>query len=323
VPPASRSAESMNSGSYEGAVSPQISPSRSPASRSRDPFHPAPHIHVRTWHTLWSSIWTSLCFLLQTEVHVYAFAVAVNILISFFPFLVAMILLCRSAFHWQGGVDVIIQTVNNYFPEGFGVNFRGYLIDASYQRFSWLSVFLLLFTANGIFTPLEVALNRIWGVKENRSFLRNQVIGLALIFVCGVLVLASVSATTINVPLLTAKVGASHSRGVIKEVAFRVVAVPMTMLMIFLIYWRLPNARIPIRRLIPAAITVALLLEGAKYLNILTWPWLRTKLRSEVPPFVQSISIVLWAFFATLIILAGAEWSARVKLENVEDEAAP
>jgi membrane protein len=313
----------MNSGSYEGAVSTQTAPSRSPAGRSRDPFHPAPHIHLRTWHTLWSSIWTSLCFLLQTEVHVYAFAVAVNILISFFPFLVAMILLCRSAFHWQGGVDVIIQTVNNYFPEGFGVNFRGYLIDASYQRFSWLSVFLLLFTANGIFTPLEVALNRIWGVKENRSFLRNQVIGLALIFVCGVLVLASVSATTINFPLLAAKVGASHSRGVIKEVAFRVVAVPMTMLMIFLIYWRLPNARIPIRRLIPAAITVALLLEGAKYLNILTWPWLRTKLRSEVPPFVQSISIVLWAFFATLIILAGAEWSARVELENVEDEAAP
>ena len=68
-----------------------------------------------------------MCFLLQTEVHVYSFAVAVNVLISFFPFLVAMIILCRSVFHWQAGVDVIIQTVNNYFPEGFGVNFRGYL----------------------------------------------------------------------------------------------------------------------------------------------------------------------------------------------------
>jgi uncharacterized BrkB/YihY/UPF0761 family membrane protein len=314
----------MDYGSSEGGVSSQTPPSRSPVGRSGDPFHPAPHIHVRTWHALWSSVWTSICFLLQTEVHVYAFAVAVNILISFFPFLVAIILLCRSAFHWQGGVDVIIQTVNNYFPEGFGVNFRGYLLDASYQRFSWMSVFLLLFTANGIFTPLEVALNRIWGVRENRSFFRNQVIGLALIFVCGVLVLASVSATTTDVPLLmAAKVGASHSRALIKEVAFRVVAVPMTMLMIFLIYWRLPNARIPIRRLIPAAVIVALLLEGAKYLNILTWPWLRAKLRSEVPPFVQSISIVLWAFFATLIILAGAEWSARVKLENVEDEVGP
>jgi hypothetical protein len=151
------------------------------AVREKDAFHPGPHVYIRSWRALWRSLWTSLCFLLQTEVHVYSFAVAVNVLISFFPFLVAMIILCRSVFHWQAGVNLIIQTVNNYFPEGFGVNFRGYLMAASYHKFSWLSVFLLLFTANGIFTPLEVALNRIWRIKRNRSFLRNQAIGLGLI----------------------------------------------------------------------------------------------------------------------------------------------
>jgi hypothetical protein len=49
------------------------------------------------------------------------------------------------------------------------------------QKFSWLSVFLLLFTANGIFVPL-----------------RNQIISLGLIFGCGMLVLANVSITTVN-----------------------------------------------------------------------------------------------------------------------------
>jgi membrane protein len=268
---------------------------------SADPFHPAPPIHVRSWRALRSTIWTSFAFLVQTEVHVYSFAVAANVLISFFPFLVAVIILCRSVFHWKAGVDIIVRTVTDYFPEGFGVDFRGYLLTASYRKFSWLSVLLLLFTANGIFTPLEVALNRIWRVKQNRSFWRNQAIGLGLIFVCGVLVLASVSASAVN-----------------RSLEIRLVALPMTMLMIFLIYWRLPNARIPVRRVLPAAAVVAGLLEGSKYLIILTWPWLRAKLLNEVPPFVQSISIILWAFSATLILLAGAEWSARVKLENLD-----
>jgi hypothetical protein len=60
---------------------------------------------------------------------------------------------------------------------------------------------------------------------------------------------------------------------------------------------------------------VGALLEVSKYINIWTWPWLRAKLRSEVPPFVQSTSIVLWAFVATMIILAGAEASSRAVID--------
>ena len=71
---------------------------------------------MRSLGALGSSVWASLCFLLQTEAHVYAFAVAANVLISFFPFLVAMIILCRSVFHWRAGVEIILQTVVDYFP---------------------------------------------------------------------------------------------------------------------------------------------------------------------------------------------------------------
>jgi membrane protein len=286
--------------------------------KSSDPFHPGHKIRVRSLQALGSSIWTSLCFLLQTEAHVYAFAVAANVLITFFPFLVAMIILCRSVFHWPAGVEIILQTVVDYFPESFGVNFRSYLLTASNHKFSWLSVLLLLFTANGIFTPLEVALNRIWGVKQNRSFVRNQVIGLGLIFICGVLVLISVSATAVSVQSLSSALGSSHYAAVRQSLGFHLVALPVTVLMIFLIYWLLPNTKIPVRRLIPASMAVAVLLQVSEYLNILTWPWLSAKLRADVPPFVQSISIVLWSFCATLILLGGAEWSARVKLEVPE-----
>ena len=288
----------------------------SPAPSGNDSLHPGSLTRVRTRPALRHGIWLSLRFLLQTEVHVYSFAVAANILISFFPFLVAMILLCRYVLHWQPAVDIIFQTLNTYFPEGFGVNFKGYLMGV--HKFSWLSVFLLLFTANGIFTPLEVALNRIWRVKENRSLLRNQVVGLGLIFACGVLVLTSICVTTVNIRFLTSTFGASRFNAVLPTIALKVTALPITMLMIFLIYWLLPNAKIPVKRLIPVSAAVAVLLEISKWINIITWPYLRAKLLNEVPPFVQSISIILWSFIGTMILLAGAEWSARVVVEKLE-----
>jgi uncharacterized BrkB/YihY/UPF0761 family membrane protein len=288
----------------------------SPAPSGNDSFHPGSLTRVRTRPALWHGVWLSLRFLLQTEVHVYSFAVAANILISFFPFLVAMILLCRYVLHWQAAVDVIFQTLNTYFPEGFGVNFKGYLMGV--HKFSWLSVFLLLFTANGIFTPLEVALNRIWRVKENRSLLRNQVVSLGLIFACGALVLTSICVTTVNVRFLTSTFGASRFNAVLQTIALKVTALPITMLMIFLIYWLLPNAKIPVKRLIPVSAAVGVLLEISKWINIVTWPYLRAKLLNEVPPFVQSISIILWSFIGTMILLVGAEWSARVVVEKLE-----
>lgn len=264
------------------------------------------------------AIWRTLRFLFQTEVHVYSFAVAVNVLLTFFPFLVCMVILCQDVLHWRAAVQVILHAVNDYFPSDFGVDFQGYLRQsASSRKFSWLSVILLLFTSNGIFVPLEVALNRIWRVKQNRSFLRNQAISLGLIFACGALVLTSICVTTLNVQFLTQHFGASHLGAVRQAVIFKITAIPVSMLLIFLVYWLLPNARIPVRRLIPASVIVGALLEVSKYINVWTWPWLRAKLRNEVPPFVQSTTIVLWAFIATMIILAGAEASARVEDEEL------
>jgi uncharacterized BrkB/YihY/UPF0761 family membrane protein len=310
-------------------IQPPVAPASNPTRpiyvdlRGKDPLRPIAHIRVASWRALGKSLITSLRFLMQTEVHVYAFAVAVNILISFYPFLVAMILICRRVFHWQAAIDMIIQTVSGYFPGDFGFNVGAYLRPASWQKnYSWLSVALLFFTANGIFTPLEVAFNRIWAVKKNRNIVWNQIISLGLIFLCGALVLASVCFTTatLKTQVLDSTFGSGQFVSVLQSVLLHIVALPVTMLLIFLIYWLLPNAKIPVGRLLPSAAAVAILLQISEYLNLLTWPWLRDKLRADVPPFVQSISIVFWAFIATLIILAGAEWAARVKLDTTTED---
>jgi uncharacterized BrkB/YihY/UPF0761 family membrane protein len=281
-------------------------------------------MRVRSLRALWKSIRPTVSFLMETQVHVYAFAVAANVLISFFPFLVVMIVTCRAVFHWEAAVNAIFFAVTDYFPSTFNATPMTTLLDWAARRqhgVTWFSLLLLLFTANGIFEPLEVALNRVWHVNRNRSFLRNQALGLGLVFLCGALTLASTCAAAVDLQFLRSYLGKGTLAGGLGLISFKIVAIPLLMFMIFLIYWILPNRRIPIRRIIPAAAIVGALLEVLKYVNLLTWPWLRAKLEIEVPPFVQSISIILWAFCAAMLILAGAEWSARVQILETEESS--
>ncbi len=178
--------------------------------------------------------------------------------------------------------------------------------------FQALSVFLLLFTANGVFEPMEVALNRVFGFKQNRSFLRNQLVSLGLIFACGSLALASATLTAFNRDHITQLFGVSGVAATsLTTVFFKLAAIPMVIVMLLLVYWRLPNGRVKLDGLVPAAVVVGLLLEGLKYVMWALWPWLRIKLKHEYGPFINSVTIILWSFFATMLVLAGAEWASR------------
>jgi uncharacterized BrkB/YihY/UPF0761 family membrane protein len=88
-------------------------------------------------------------------------------------------------------------------------------------------------------------------------------------------------------------------------------AVPVSILMLLLIYWLLPNRRTSPRNLIAVSIMVGIALEGMKYINLLIWPYLHAKLANEYGPFVNSVTIILWSFVAAMVVLAGAEWAAR------------
>jgi uncharacterized BrkB/YihY/UPF0761 family membrane protein len=92
---------------------------------------------------------------------------------------------------------------------------------------------------------------------------------------------------------------------------FKLAAVPLTSLILFLIYRYLPNGRPPLSRVITAAIGVGLLLEGLKYLNVLIWPWLDARIQREYGVFRYSATILFLSFLASMLVLAGAEWSAR------------
>ncbi len=238
---------------------------------------------------------------MQTEVHVYAFSVAANVLLSFYPFLIVLMSLSRLIFNEQTTIGAIQLALRDYFPDSF-TNFlytKGQHENLPPHKSTEIaSIILLLFTANGIFEPLEVALNRVWGIPTNRSFFRNQLVSLGLILACGTLAMLSMVFTGLN-----------HSA--LPALFFKLAAVPMATLVLFLIYYFLPNGKPPIDRVIAAAIGVGVLLEGLKYANKLVWPWFQKKLESEYRVFQYSVALIFLGFLASMLVLAGAEWAAR------------
>src|SRR5258708_27786836 len=120
--------------------------------------------------------------------------------------------------------------------------------------FQITSVVLLLFTANGVFEPLEVALNRAWGVTRNRSYLKNQLLSFFLILLCGGLVLGSLLLTAGSDNYVRTGFGLGAFPAWISVVIFRVAATAVTIAALFLTYWILPNCPGPARTIFPVAV---------------------------------------------------------------------
>src|SRR5258708_23832051 len=101
-------------------------------------------------------------YLLRTEVHTFAFSVAANALLSFFPFVLLMMMLIRRVFHSPVMYEVVVQLLRDYLPAGqeFVIRNLNALVGAR-NRAQVVSLVILLLTSSGIFMPLEVALNRI------------------------------------------------------------------------------------------------------------------------------------------------------------------
>jgi len=254
---------------------------------------------------------------MQTEVHVYAFSVAANALLSFFPFLIVTMSVSRMVFSEQAVVGAIQLALRDYFPDALQ-QFLGRNLPQRGPT-ELVSLALLLFTANGVFEPLEVALNRVWGIPKNRSFLRNQLVSLALIFVCGGLALGSMMLTALNqeslglgaMPPGSFRAFLGGGAAFFATLFFKLAAVPLAVLVLFLIYRYLPNGRPPVARVIPAAIFTGLLVELLKYSVAFAWPWFQPKMAREYGVFQYSATMIFLAFLVSLLVLAGAEWAAR------------
>ena len=181
----------------------------------------------------WAFIRPTIRYWMETEVHVYCFSVAASVILSFYPFLIVMVSICKYVLHWEAAIDAIFAALADYLP-GTLADFVERNLRYSVHPLEWVSILLLMFTANGVFEPLEVALNRAWGIKTNRSYVRNQAISFGLIFAVGTLTLLSATATAANQTLLS-RIGIEGGlESMVGTLVLKAAAIPVSIFTLFL-----------------------------------------------------------------------------------------
>jgi membrane protein len=266
----------------------------------------------------WEVISGLVRYLVQSEVHTYAFSVAANTILSVVPFILLMYFLAQHIFHSSAMEAVIGDMVHFFLPTGqsFVVKNMKLWVDRN-QHLPLISVITLFISCTGVFLPLEVALNRVWGVSKNRSYLMNQAVALSLAILMVILAMGSVLLGAVQRSVLGFlffhHVHNLFYRWVVQS-WLAGTTVLAGVLLFFFIYWLLPNRKLPAKAVMPTAIVTGLLWAGAKFLYKDALPYLdldpQNGPNGSYGPFYISVGLILWGYVSGLLLLGGAQYSA-------------
>lgn len=260
----------------------------------------------------WEQVKALAHYMCKTEVHTYAFSVAAQVVLSLFPFIVLLLTLSRRVFHSDLMADMVGEMMSNFLPsnQAFVVG-RMRRLAFAHTQVKIFSLVMLFITVTGVFLPLEVALNNVWGVKKNRNYLQNQAVSIGLAIGVALLAMMSVAMSAAQRTVL-GWLFLGHTGNIVFAFVGRsflhIVGLLASIGLFFLIYWGLPNRKVPPRAVLPTAIVMGLLWTLAKYLYVLCLPLL--DFRSVYADFYVSVTLIMWAFISGLLLLGGAYVSA-------------
>jgi membrane protein/epoxyqueuosine reductase len=291
------------------------------AAATGPPDQPVTHSKWYRWRKDGTAL---IAYLLDSEVHTFAFSVAANAIISFIPFAVLLYTLALSVFHSEAMKDVVDKMVKYYLPTA--ARNKEWLVNTIFDEAvlpllhhksaQALSLVMILIACTGIFLPLEVALNQAWGVAKSRNYLFNQTIAFGLAILMAALALLSMI-LTVWVKGALGFVTFHSTNGFITWTTDGITFVCLSVssgvaaiLFLFSVYYVLPNRKVPWRPVLRTSIITGSIWLLARFLFALAIPHIDL---SMYGPFYVSVSLLFWAYISGLILFAGAQFSvARI-----------
>lgn len=285
---------------------------RAAAIEGRDPAH------FSKWYRLRQDGTALVQYLLDSEVHTYAFSVAANAILSFIPLIVLLFTLAHSVFHSQVMVGAVSDMVGYFLPAAtttrnwVATNIQLYADYSTRHGVQFVSLVMILISCTGIFLPLEVALNQAWGVAKSRNYLLNQAVAFGLAVWMVVLGMCSVGLSAAQREIfafLFRHWADNWFFASISAMWLTLCGGAASILFFFSIYWLLPNCKVPARSVMRASVVTGLLWLASRWIFAAVLPYL--DLKDLYGPFYISVGLLLWGYISGLILFAGAQFSVK------------
>ena len=285
-----------------------------PPPPSSAPPHPSTRglkFYITGGFLFFKKMWPALYDLSTNQTYVYASAIAFNALLSFFSFIVLMGSILVNIFHWQRGYETIYRLMFAFVPTESKQIFDSLdqVTRGKGGEVGIISFALLIIGSAGVFQALEIALNHAWGFKAERGFLKQYTLYPLLVFACGAILLVCVGIASIWDGLLQAVFG----EGLIRKVAFNsvsaVLILPFMSLILFLVYYWVPNGKVRANQIAFASIGTAILWVIGTLVYQIILPLF--KLRESYGQLFGIMAIVTWILLSSFLLILGAHLSAR------------
>jgi YihY family inner membrane protein len=180
---------------------------------------------------------------------------------------------------------------------------------------SFASLVLLLWSSAGVFLPIEKSLNRAWGVRTERSWVRRRLIALQMALIFAFLILVSSVFVGLTPTLhafrdLVPNWLVYESQPLI-AIGYRLLlalaSFGMTLTGFIVLFERLPNRPMSLRQVFPGAFLTAILWQAAR--AAFTFLLTRFNYRHVYGSIGAMVGFMTWAYFSSAVMLFGARIS--------------
>lgn len=272
--------------------------------------------YARGGWMFFKKMWPALFDLSTTETYVNASAIAFNVMLSFFSFAVLIGSFLINVLNWKRAYETSFLLMMSLVPDVSKELFVSLdkVTRGPGGKATLFSFALMIYSASGIFQPIEAALNRAWGFKE-RSFIKQYAVYLLLVVVCVVIMLIPValgSAYDLVISNAFGLFGASVSdvtRKYIFYVIGPLILLPFIALLFFVIYYFIPNGKVQASQTMFTAIATALLWMIAMFAFWLALPLFDFK--GSYYELASLMALVTWVFISSFILILGANLSTH------------
>ena len=258
----------------------------------------------------------------------YAASIAYYGLLSLFPFSMLALAILGHATSDEAARGAVLDFVLRYFPSQF--DFITKQLDSfrtSNVTFGVMGSIGLVWSALGIFGAISTAVNYAWGVEEIRSFWKHKLFSFLMLAVAGgILVLAMllVSASSVVGAQWFADVaGQFPALLVLRSLTIRYATTGLFIVVVGLVYYFVPNAKVRFRDVWIGALVTGLLWK----VTIESFSWFMGDMSrfTRVNGSIAAVVVFLvWVYVQAAIMLYGVEFTAAYsRLRRGRPEEAP
>ena len=267
--------------------------------------------YVRGGWAFFKKMWPAIFDLTTTQTYVNASAIAFNVMLSFFSFVVLVGSFLVNVLGWRRGYETSFRLMMSLVPQQSKSLFDSLdrVTLGPSGKATLISFGLLIFSASGVFQPLEAALNRAWGFKE-RNFVKQYAVYLLLVVVCGLIMVCPVALASFYAFFLDLLVDRKSTIGLILfGIVGHLVALPFIVLLLFVIYYVTPNGKVNAGQVFFTSVATALLWVIATLGFRVALPLFDFK--ESYNQLASLMALVTWTFISSFILILGANLSAH------------